>query len=79
MILGNPGFDVVIKLGSLDHNLFRFSLRGNVGESVVNRVSLSPTRLKVVGVLVRGFAPVSYTHLDVYKRQAQHRPDTQTA
>ncbi len=56
MVLGNPVLDLVIKFGSLDHDLFRFGICGNVGESVVNRVSLSPTRLKIVGVLVLKFA-----------------------
>jgi hypothetical protein len=56
MVLGNPVLDLVIKLLRLDEDLLRFRLRRNVGEGVVNRVSLSPTGVEIVGVLVRGFA-----------------------
>jgi hypothetical protein len=56
VILRNPVFDLPIELGSLHDDLFCFSLRGDVRKGVVNRVSLSPTGLEIVGVLVRGFA-----------------------
>ena len=55
MALGNPVLDLAIKLLRLDKDLRRFRLRRNVGEGVVDRISLSPTGLKIVGVLLRRF------------------------
>jgi hypothetical protein len=42
----NPVLNFVIKLGGMNYDLFPFSIRSNVGKSVVDRVSLSPTRVK---------------------------------
>ena len=55
MVLGNPVLDLVIKLLRLDEDLLRFRLRRNVGDRVVDRISLPPTCFKIVGVLLRRF------------------------
>ena len=60
MVPCDPVFDLVIKLRGLDDDLFRFGFRGDVRKGVVNRVSLSPTGLEIVGVLVRVFAHTSF-------------------
>lgn len=56
MVLGNPVLDLAIKLLRLDEDLLCFRLRRNVGEGVVDRISLSPTGFEIIGVLVNGFA-----------------------
>lgn len=56
MVFRNPVFDLAIKLLRLDEDLLRFRLCRNVGEGVVDRISLSPTGFEIIGVLVRGFA-----------------------
>ena len=44
-----------------------------VGQVLLDRTKLTPARILVcyvtAGVLLGGLGPVSYTHLDVYKRQ----------
>jgi len=52
----DPVFDLAVKLGSLDKDLLRFGLRRDVGEGVVDGISLSPAGLEIVGVLLRRFA-----------------------
>jgi hypothetical protein len=54
MVLCNPVFDFVVKLGSLVKDLLRFGLVRDVGERLVNRVSLSTTGLEIVSVFVGG-------------------------
>jgi hypothetical protein len=49
VVLRDPVFDFAVKLRGLDSNLLRFRLRRNIGEGVIDRTSLSPTGLKVVG------------------------------
>ena len=56
MVHGNPVLDLAIKLLRLDDDLLRFRLRRNVGEGVVDRISLSPTGFEIIGVLVHGLA-----------------------
>ena len=42
-------------------------------DAIVNRAAVkSPTRGQEIALDVLAAAPVSYTHLDVYKRQAKH-------
>src|SRR6266566_5933900 len=55
VVFRNPVFDFNVKLFCLDDDLFCFCVSRNVGESVVDSISLPSTRLKIVGVLVRGF------------------------
>ena len=55
VVFRNPVFDFNVKLFCLDDDLFCFCVGRNIGESVVDSISLLPTRLKIVGVLVRGF------------------------
>jgi hypothetical protein len=52
MVLGDPVFNLAVKLGRLRQDLFRFGLRGDIGEGVVNCISLAPTGFKLVGVPV---------------------------
>src|SRR5450759_2234494 len=52
MVLGNPFFDLVVKFGGLDEDLLRFGLSRDVGEGVIDSISLPPTDLEIVGVLV---------------------------
>jgi hypothetical protein len=56
MVGGNPVLDLVVKLVRLHEDFHRFSFCRNVGESIVDSVSLPPTGLEVVGVLLRRFA-----------------------
>jgi hypothetical protein len=56
VIVRNPAFDFAVKPGCLDEDLLCFRLRRNVGEGVIDSISLSPTGFKIVGVLVRRFA-----------------------
>ena len=60
MSFRDPVFDLVVKLGCLDKDLLRFGLRRNIREAVVDRISLSPTGFKIVGVLVRGLPNTSF-------------------
>ena len=53
MVFRDPAFDFAVKPFRFDEDLLRFGLGRNIGEGV-DSISLSPTRLKVVGVLVRG-------------------------
>ena len=55
VVFRNPAFEFNVKLFCLDDDLFCFYLGRNIGESVVDSISLPSTRLKIVGVLVRGF------------------------
>ena len=55
VIIRNPILYLFVKLGCLNEDLLCFRLGRNVGESVVDSISLPSTRLKIVGVLVRGF------------------------
>jgi hypothetical protein len=55
MVFRNPVFDFNLKLFCLDDDLFCFSVGRNIGESLVDSISLPSTRLKIVGVLVHGF------------------------
>jgi hypothetical protein len=50
MVGGNPVLDLVVKLVRLHEDFHRFSFCRNVGESIVDSVSLPPTGLEVVGV-----------------------------
>jgi hypothetical protein len=50
----NPVFDFNVKLFCLDDDLFCFCAGRNIGESVVDSISLPSTRLTIVGVLGRG-------------------------
>ena len=50
MVFRDPVFDFAVKPRGLDKDLLRFGLRGDVGEGVVDGISLSPTGLEVVGV-----------------------------
>jgi hypothetical protein len=56
VVFRNPVFDFNVKLSCLDEDLFCFRVRRNIGESIVDGISLSSARLKIVGVLVRVFA-----------------------
>jgi hypothetical protein len=55
MVLCDPIFYLAIKPVRLSEYLLRFGLRGDLGEGVVDSISLPSTRLKIVGVLVCGF------------------------
>jgi hypothetical protein len=55
VVLRNPVFDFDVKLFCLDDDLFCFCVGRNIGESVVDSISLSSTRLKIVGILVCDF------------------------
>jgi hypothetical protein len=55
VVFRNPVFNFNVKLFCLDDDLFCFCVGRNIGESVVDSISLPSTRLKIVGVLVRGF------------------------
>jgi len=55
VVFRNPVFDFNVKLFHLDDDLFCFCVGRNIGESVVDSISFPSTRLKIVGVLVRGF------------------------
>src|SRR5208337_1954781 len=54
--LCDPVFDLVVKFVGLNKDLLRFGLGRYVGEGIVDSISLSPTGLKVVGILVSGFS-----------------------
>jgi len=56
MVLGNPVFDMAVKLGRLDKDLLRFSFGCNIGEGVVDSVSLPPTGLEIVDILMSWLA-----------------------
>jgi hypothetical protein len=55
VVFRNPVFDFAVKPFCLDEDFLRFRLRRNVGEGVVDRISLSPTCLKIVGIIVHRF------------------------
>ena len=55
MVFRDPVFDFAVKPFCLGEDFLRFRLRRNVGEGVVDRISLSPTGLKIVGIIVRRF------------------------
>jgi len=55
VVFRNPVFDFNVKLFCLDEDLFCFCVGRNIGESIVDSISLPSTRLKIVGVLVRSF------------------------
>jgi hypothetical protein len=61
MVLRDPVFDLAVKLRSLDEDLRRFGLGSNIGEGVVDSISLSPTGLKIIGVLVGRLPNTSFT------------------
>ena len=46
MSFRDPVFDLVVKLGSLDKDLLRFGLRRNIGEGVVDSISLFAGRFQ---------------------------------
>ena len=54
--LCDPVFDLVVKCDGLDKDLLRFGLGRYVGEGIVDSISLAPTGLQVVGILVSGFS-----------------------
>ena len=45
---------------------------------IAKTLGLSPNTVKSI-CRRNGYVPVSYTHLDVYKRQHWYRPNAQTA
>jgi hypothetical protein len=55
VVFRNPVFAFNVKLFCLDEDLFCFCVSRNIGEGIVDSISLPSTRLKIVGVLVRGF------------------------
>ena len=71
IIIEEPAF---LRTWSGYHNLeFLYTLRNKKNKeylySVLRKVGLDPTLKRPVGKYSLGMRPVSYTHLDVYKRQ----------
>ena len=59
MVFRDPVFDFALELGRPDKNLRRFGPGCDVGKCVVDSISLSPTGLEVVGILITGFPSTS--------------------
>ena len=60
VVFRNPVFDFNVKLFCMDEDLFCFCGGRNIGESIVDSISLPSARLKIVSVLVRGLPNTSF-------------------
>ena len=67
--IGTPYYDMAVSYTHLAYGLARSS--GRLAESIRN-INMGIMMIPSVALLVGTYGPVSYTHLDVYKRQVPH-------